>query len=213
MDEPLAALDRLTKDEIMPYLEALHRSLSIPVLYVSHDIAEVERLADTLVLVEAGRIRAVGPLAIIEGDPTLPLLHAPDAAATLDGTITAIDDAYALTSFAVAGGTLTVPGRRGAVGERRRLRIRASDVSFVLTPAADTTIVNCLPARIVSATPHDAEGAQVNLVAALGADGAGAQIVGRVTRRSCEALGLVVGRSVFAQIKSVALLAFSGGGS
>jgi molybdate transport system ATP-binding protein len=207
MDEPLAALDRQTKDEILPYLEALHRSLSIPVLYVSHDIAEVERLADTLVLVEAGCIRAVGPLAAIESDPAQPLLRAPDAAVTLDGTISAIDEAFALTSLAVAGGTLTVPGRRGAIGERRRLRIRASDVSFVLTPAPDTTIVNCLPARIVSATPHDSDGAQVDLVAALGADGAGDRIVGRVTRRSCEALGLGVGRPVFAQIKGVALLA------
>ena len=207
MDEPLAALDGAARDGILPYLEALHATLAIPVVYVSHDLAEVERLADTLVLLERGQVRATGSLGTLATDPALPLLRAPEAAATLDGTITDIDDSWALTSLAVAGGTLTVPGRRGAAGDRRRLRIRASDVSFVLSPAADTTIVNCLPARIVSVTPHDADGAQVNLVAALGADGAGAKIVGRVTRRSCEALGLVPGRSAYAQIKSVALLA------
>jgi molybdate transport system ATP-binding protein len=206
MDEPLAALDRLTKDEILPYLEALHESLSIPVLYVSHDIAEVERLADTLVLVDAGRVRAAGTLAAIEADPALPLLRTADAAVTLDGMVSAVDAAYALTSLAVAGGTLTVPGRRGAVGDRRRLRIRASDVSFVLSPARDTTILNCLPARIVSITPHDPDDAQVNLVVGLGDDGAGARIIGRVTRKSRDTLRLEPGVAVFVQIKGVALV-------
>jgi molybdate transport system ATP-binding protein len=207
MDEPLAALDQQTKEEILPYLEALHQSLSIPVIYVSHDIREVERLADTLVLMEQGRVRAIGPLAELEADPTLPLLRAPEAAVTLEGRVSAIDERYALTSLALDGGTLLVPGRRGQLGRRWRLRISASDVSLVRKPVEETTALNCLPVRIVSVAPPDGDDAQVNLVVALGENGSGARIVVRVTRKSRETLGLEPGLSLFAQIKSVALLA------
>jgi len=207
MDEPLVALDRLTKEEILPYLEALHESLSIPIVYVSHDIGEVERLADTLVLMENGRVRAVGPLAELEADPALPLLRAPEAAVTLEGRVSTIDDRYALTSLAVPGATLLVPGRRGRVGSKWRLRIGASDVSLVRRPVEETTALNCIPARIVSVAPPDGDDAQVNLVVALGEDGSGARIVARVTRKSRETLALEPGVQLYAQIKSVALFA------
>ena len=88
MDEPLAGLDRLSKDEILPYLEALHTALSIPILYVSHDLAEVERLADHLVLIEAGRVVAYGPLEELQADPELPVARLPDAAVALNATVT-----------------------------------------------------------------------------------------------------------------------------
>jgi len=207
MDEPLAALDRPTKNEILPYLEALHERLSIPILYVSHDITEVARLADTLVLIERGRIRAAGPLSALEADTSLPLLRAPGAAVTLDARIAHVDAEYALTSLSVKGGMLIVPGRQGAPGTRRRLGISASDVSFARSRPTDTTILNCLPVRIVSISPQDDDEAQVNVVASLGVDGSGARIIGRVTRKSREALALAPGTAAFAQIKSVALVA------
>lgn len=206
MDEPLAALDRLTKEEILPYLETLRESVSIPIFYVSHDISEVERLADTLVLLDKGRVRAVGPLSELEADPSLPLLRAPEAAVTLDARIVSIDEHYALTTLAVEGGTLIVPGRRGSAGQRCRIRIGASDVAFVRGPAAETSVLNSVPVRILSIAPPDGDDAQINLVAALGEDGTGARIVGRITRKSREALRLEPGASVHAQIKSVALL-------
>jgi len=206
MDEPLAALDRDAKEEILPCLERLHRELSIPMLYVTHDIAEAERLADTLVLLVDGRVLASGPLPEVETDTSLPLLRAPDAAVTLDGCITAVDEADALTELAVAGGTLLVPGLRGDIGSRRRLRIGASDVSFVLARPDHSTILNCLPARVVSTAAHDHDNSQVNVVAALGADGEGARIVGRITRRSLHTVGLETGAGIFVQIKSVALV-------
>ena len=81
-----------TKEEILPYLEALRENLSIPIFYVSHDMSEVERLADTLVLIENGRARAVGPLAELEADPDLPLLRAPEAAVTLEARISSVDE-------------------------------------------------------------------------------------------------------------------------
>ena len=211
MDEPLAALDRPTKEEILPYLEALHGSLAIPVLYVSHDITEVERLADVLVLLDRGRVLAHGPLPALQADPDLPLLRASTAAVTVEGRVTAVDEPYALTSLSVPGGALIVPGRQGSPGTRRRLRISSSDVSFVRTPPVGTTILNCLPARIVSVTGQNGDDAQVNVVAALGADGSGARIIGRITRKSREALALAPGVAVFAQIKSVALVASSTG--
>jgi molybdate transport system ATP-binding protein len=207
MDEPLAALDRAAKEEILPYFEALHQHLPIPILYVSHDIAEVERLADRLVLLEAGRVIAAGPLADLEADPKLPLLGAAGAAVTLQGRIAAVDAAYALTSFSVPGGTLIVPGIHGDAGDRRRLRISAADVSFTLAPPVNSTILNVLPARILSLSPHTRSDAQVNIVAALGEDGGGARIAARITRKSQDVLGLATGSLVFAQIKSVALLA------
>ena len=89
----------------------------------------------------------------------------------------------------------------------RRLRIGASDVSFTLAPPSGTTILNCLPAQLVSLTDHQNGGAQVNVVAALGADGGGARIAARITRKSKDTLSLTPGAAVFAQIKGVALLA------
>jgi molybdate transport system ATP-binding protein len=205
MDEPLSALDRMTKEEILPYFERLHESLALPVVYVSHDIGEVARLADTLVLLAKGRVIASGPLELLQTDPSLPLIAAPDAAIMLEGRVESIDETYALTTFSVAGGVLVMPGRQGAPGDERRLRIAASDVSFTLTAASDTTILNCLPARIVS-IDGAANEAQVNIIAALGADGSGARIAARITRKSQATLGLASGTLVFAQIKSVALM-------
>jgi len=213
MDEPLSALDRITKDEILPYFEALHENLSIPVIYVSHDISEVERLADTLVLLERGRVLASGSLSELEANPELPLVHAPEAAVTLDGIVAAIDEAYALTTLSVPGGSVIVPGRQGPVGAARRLRIGASDVSFARERPAATTILNCLPVQILSVDRQDDMAVQMNVVARLGEGASGARIVARVTRKSQEALGLVPGARVFAQIKSVALLARGGGPS
>ena len=206
MDEPLSALDRMTKEEILPYFEMLHERLALPIIYVSHDFSEVERLADTLVLMQGGRAVASGPLRDLQTDPTLPLLAAPEATVVLDGTVAGFDDQFELTRMSVAGGTLIVPGRHGVVGDRRRLRIAASDVSLARTEPAGSTILNCLPVRIVrvealGAAPH------ANLVLALGGDGSGSHLAARITRKSQVGLGLGPGVTAYAQIKSVALVA------
>ena len=207
MDEPLAALDRPSREEILPYLEALHAALSIPVFYVSHDIAEVERLADTVVLLAAGRVQAIGPLTDLQADPNLPLIHLPEAAITLEATAVEMDRNYGLTTFAVDGGRLLVPGKSTTMGGRRRLRISAADVSLTLSAATDSSILNKLPACIIAIEAQDADGIQFNVVLRLGVEGTGARIVARVTRKSRDALGLAPGAAVFAQIKGVALVA------
>ena len=99
MDEPLSALDRATKDEIMPFLERLRDRLALPIVYITHSIAEVERLADHIVLMEKGRVIGAGPLDDLQSDPALPLAVARDAAVTLDGVIEARDDAYGLVTL------------------------------------------------------------------------------------------------------------------
>jgi molybdate transport system ATP-binding protein len=207
MDEPLSALDQGVKDDILPYFESLRDRLAIPIVYVSHDLAEVERLADRVVLLGKGRVIASGSLPDLETDPHLPLARMARAAVMLEGEVSALDTAFGLTTLAVAGGCVVVPGRHGEIGSRHRLRIGASDVSFALAPARDSTILNCLPVRILSVDPHDADGIQVNVVAGLGLDGSGARIVARITRKSREALGVEPGRALYAQIKGVALVA------
>jgi molybdate transport system ATP-binding protein len=203
MDEPLSALDRATKDEILPFLERLRDRLSLPIVYVSHSIAEVERLADQIVLMEKGRVIGAGPLDEIESDPALPLAVARDAAVTLDGVIEAYDSRYGLLTLSVRGGALAVPAPPAAIGERRRIRVIAGDVSLAREPPGSSSILNILPARIVSMNPVGSN--EVVVVAALGADGAGARLLSRVTRKSWEHLGLAEGMSVHAQVKAVAL--------
>jgi molybdate transport system ATP-binding protein len=206
MDEPLSALDRMTKDELLPYFERLHEQLSLPVLYVSHDLAEIERLADTLVLMQNGRVIASGALGELQTDPSLPLLSAPEATVVLEGRVESIDDRYALTTLTVPGARLTVPGRHGTAGEKRRLSIAASDVSLARSAPTGSTILNCLPARIVSIESSQ-DTPQVSVILALGDGERDNRIAARITRKSLEHLNFRPGDHVFAQIKSVALVA------
>jgi molybdate transport system ATP-binding protein len=205
MDEPLSALDRMTRDEVLPYFEMLHEVLALPILYVSHDIAEIERLADTLILMHEGRVLAAGPIGELQMDPALPLLGRPEASVVLEGRVTAHDAPFALTELSVPGGTLLAPGLHGAVGDVRRLRIAAADVSLSLRQPVGTTILNCLPACVISVA-GDATAPQASLILALGPAGEGVRIAARITRKSLVTLDLQPGREVFAQLKSVALM-------
>jgi len=203
MDEPLSALDRATKDEILPFLERLRDRLSLPIVYVTHSIAEVDRLADQIVLMESGRVIGAGRLEELQSDPALPLAIARDAAVALDGVIAAHDGRYGLLTLSVRGGSLVVPAPAAPIGERRRIRLIAGDVSLAREPLGLSSILNVLPARIVSAKPVGADA--IVAVLALGADGTGARLLSRLTRKSWEALGLAEGMSVHAQVKAVAL--------
>jgi molybdate transport system ATP-binding protein len=209
MDEPLSALDEAAKADILPFLERIRDRLSLPALYVTHDMTEVERLADHLALIDRGRVVAAGPLGQMQSDPALPLADARGAAVTLEGTIAAVDDSYGLTTVAVSGGAFVAPGRLGPVGARRRLRVLAGDVSLALAPPGPSSILNVLPARVRSIKAVAAN--ELVVVLGLGADGAGDRILARVTRRSSERLGLSEGVCVHAQVKGVALSRDRGG--
>jgi len=140
----------------------------------------------------------------LQADPTLPIARMPEAGVTLPALVVGHEPAYGLTALSLAGGRLLVPGDLGPEGAARRVRIAASDVSLARRPPEDSTILNILPARIAAAEPLDA--VQVMAVVALGADGAGARVLARVTRKSWDALGLAPGQPVFAQVKGVALI-------
>ncbi|WP_022723031.1 molybdenum ABC transporter ATP-binding protein [Rhodopseudomonas sp. B29] len=201
MDEPLSALDRLTKDEILPFLERLHARLSLPVIYVSHDISEIERLADHLILMQGGRVLAAGPLGELQSDPKLPLATARDAAVNLDAVVESYDATYGLVALTIGGGRLLVPSPPSEPRTRQRIRIAAGDVSLARDAPRDSSILNALPVRIVSASPLNAS----EMLTVLALRGGEARLLSRLTRRSWDQLQLAEGIDLFAQIKGVAL--------
>ena len=204
MDEPLSALDRMTKEEILPYFEALHASLSIPVLYVSHDISEVERLADYMVLLDAGRVVAAGPLSDVLADSRLPIARSSEASSVLEARVGAFDPRDGLTALDIDGETLLVPRRVGEAGTMRRVRIAATDVSLAMDRPSPTTILNILPVRVKDVAPLDE--AQINVLVTIGHRAGGVKILARVTRRAQQVLGFGPGQDVYAQIKAVSLI-------
>lgn len=207
MDEPLSALDQPARDEILPFLEKLHERLAMPAIYISHDMAEIEQLADQLVLMNAGKVIATGPLQELQSDPALPLARAREAAVSLDAVVEAYEAADALVTLRVGDSRILVPARPRAVGARQRLRIAASDVSLARTAPAATSILNILPAQIVSSAP--AGPGERLVVVALGAAGGGPRLLSRITHRSWSTLALAEGMAIFAQVKGVSLIAGS----
>jgi molybdate transport system ATP-binding protein len=203
MDEPLSALDRDTKREILPFLERLHESLRLPIVYVSHDMSEVERLADHLVLMQEGRVIAAGPLHDLQSDPGLPLAASREAAVTLEGITQSYDQRYGLLTLTVDGQPFVVPMPAAPAGRVQRLRVAAGDVSLARDRATTSTILNIVPVRILSAKPLGSY--EMLAVLGVGAGAGSARLLARVTRRSWERLDLREGLDVFAQIKSVAL--------
>jgi molybdate transport system ATP-binding protein len=204
MDEPLSALDQMTKDEILPYLERLHGALELPVLYVSHDMAEVERLAHQLVLMRAGRVLAAGTLHDLQADLSLPLALSRNAAVSLDAIVVAQDATDGMATLEVAGGTFLVPAEPMQTNTLRRLRVEADDVSLARERPSKSTIVNVLPVRILSIRSQSDH--RITALLGLGPDGKGARLLSRVTERSWKELDLQPGLDVFAQIKGVALV-------
>jgi len=205
MDEPLSALDHAAKAEILPFLERLARVTALPMIYVTHDMREIERLADHLVLMQAGRVLAAGPLAELQGDPDLPLAAGREAAVTLPARVVAADAGDGLMALALGGATLLAPRALAPEGAALRLRIAAGDVSLALSRPRDSTIVNSLPATILAARPLN----DSDMLAVLTLDEAPGEgrVLARVTRRSWRELGLREGQRVHAQVKGVSLQA------
>ena len=201
MDEPLAALDRTTRDGILPFLERLHARFDLPVIYVTHDRTEVERLANTLVLLRAGRVEAAGPLAQLQSDPACSYAQGRDAAVTLDAAVEGFDPGDGLAALRVGPHRFLVPAADLASGERRRLRIAAGDVSLTRAAPEASTILNVVPVTILSGTPA----ADHAMLAVLALSPGGPKLLARITQRSWRVLGLAPGQAVHAQIKSVAL--------
>ena len=201
MDEPLASLDQARKEEILPFLDRLHAEAEVPIIYVSHNIDEVCRLCDHLVVMDIGRVVADGDVQSVLVRMDLPILAGEEASSVIHGTAISHDDNDDLTRLKFSGGDIWVPGKPKPQGSKVRLRIRAGDVSLSRTRAEQSTILNIVPAVVESIQPDQGASALVRLE--IGTD----QIVARVTRRSIRELALQQGDEVFAQIKSVAVRA------
>ena len=200
MDEPLASLDARRKDEILPYIERLRDQASVPIVYVSHAVAEVSRLASTMVLISDGRVRAVGPVQDVMGRAELyPMAGRFEAGAVLAARVAAHDARWGLTELAGAFGKLTVPGLHAPVGTALRVRIRARDVILAATPPSEISALNVLAGRVEALVPIEEAALEVQL--RLGEE----RLLARVTRRSGATLGLAPGREVFAVIKTIAI--------
>ncbi len=195
MDEPLSALDVRRRDEVLPYLERLHAESAVPIVYVSHNIDEICRLSDYLLILDQGKIVANGELQSTLLRTDLPQLQGSNAGAVIEASTVSYDAADHLTCYRFSAGDLWAPGRHDA--STARLRISANDVSLCREAPESSTILNVLPATITEMRTESAATSLVQLH--LGDD----YLVARITKRSARHLGLRVGESIFAQIKSV----------
>lgn len=203
MDEPLAALDAPRKAEVLPFLDRLHDELGIPIVYVSHAIDEVARLADHLVLMSAGRVQVDGPVADMLARLDLPVAHGDEAGVVLDGIVAERDAQWQLARLDVDGEACRFWARDQGlpVGRRVRLRVLARDVSLARSPPMGTSIGNQMHGT-VEAIADDEHPALALVRVRVGT----APVVARLTKRSAHALGLAVGEPVWAQVKTVALM-------
>jgi len=200
MDEPLASLDEQRKAEILPYLDQLHREFAIPILYVSHAIDEVARLADYVVMLDQGKVRAQGSVFDMVTRADLPLMHGDHACSLIEATVSSHDVHYQLSQVEFSGNQLWLPLNRTEIGSLMRLRIEARDVSLSLNQQVGSSILNTLAVSIVAMHADTLSSMIVELNAQ------GTRLLSRVTRKSVDQLSLIPGMALFAQIKGVAIL-------
>ena len=199
LDEPLAALDEGRKAEILPYLERLRDGVRLPMIYVSHALPEVAQLANTLVVLEGGRVLRAGATVDLLADPGLSrALGVREAGAVLVARVARIE-ADGLAVLETAAGPIYLPGVRAAVGSRLSLRIPANDVILARERPVGLSALNILAARVVSLTPLDEASVMVELRLV------DQTILARITRRSAAGLALQAGVDCFAILKSVAM--------
>ena len=200
LDEPLASLDDTRKDEILPFIERLRDEAEVPIVYVSHSIAEVMRLATTVVTILDGRIVAVGPPADVLGRTDLMAPHGTsEAGALVEAVVAEHDPSFGLTTLRSPAGLLRAPRLDLPIGTPVRVRIRARDVMIATTRPDGLSALNVLPG-LVTALDAAGEG-----LVEVGLDCDGVRLTARLTRKSVDTLRLEPGRKVYAVIKSVAL--------
>ena len=202
LDEPLASLDASRKDEILPYLERLRDDLAIPIVYVSHALDEVVRLAGHMVLLQDGRSIAAGATADILARLDLPLASADDAGVVIEARVGEHDEVDHLTKVDFEGGTLWIGRVNAQCGSCVRVRVLARDVSLARDFPGPSSILNVLHARVTELRDDGPDRVNVRLSV-----GPTATLLARITRRSRDALALREGLDVHALVKSVALVA------
>lgn len=199
MDEPLAALDGPRKDDILPYLDRLKAHSGVPILYVTHSVEELARLADHVAVMQAGKITLAGPVTDVLSDPAaMPFLGVREAGAVLTAQVEA-HEADGLTRLSTPGGPLLLPGVSGQPGETLRVRIRAQDVILSVGKPEGLSARNILPCTIQSLDPGRGPG--VAVVLRFGDQ----RLLARITERARNELALEPGTAVYAILKSTSV--------
>ncbi len=199
MDEPVSALDRRGRDEVLSCLGALHQEAQIPILYVSHDSAEVARLADHLVIIEEGRIEAKGPTAeLFSRLDFTPPDGRTEAGVMLKASVKDHDSGMRLTHLETGGQTLTTPLIDAEIGSDVTLRVKARDVALALKKPEAISIRNILTGTIVGIR-DTADAGHVDVLVDIG----GRQLRSQVTHDACQDLALEPGQAVYALVKSM----------
>jgi molybdate transport system ATP-binding protein len=200
MDEPLASLDQKRKDEIMPYLERLRDETGIPIVYVSHSVAEVMRLASDIAVLSEGRLLAFGPAAeIARRLDLIPAEERDEGGTIIDMTVAAHEEGFGMTRLTSAAGDIFVTGFVGSPGTQARVRIRARDVMLATEEPRNISALNILPGTVTSIADAGPSSVAVTL------DCRGAPVLARITRKSAAGLGLKPGMAAYAVVKSVSV--------
>ncbi|SFO26780.1 molybdate transport system ATP-binding protein [Mesorhizobium sp. NFR06] len=198
MDEPLASLDEARKAEILPYIERLRDETKIPIVYVSHSVAEVARLASDVVVLAQGKVAASGPtVAIMQRLDLLPAEERSEGGAVLDTTVLRHDEAFGMTVLASRAGEIRVPRLAHPVGASVRLRVRARDVMIATEQPSGLSALNILAGTISAVRPG------IGPTVEIAVDCNGATVLARITEQSKHTLRLALGRKVFAVVKTV----------
>ncbi len=199
MDEPLASLDLPRKRELLPYLERLARDVNIPILYVSHSMDEILRLAENVLLLDKGKVRACGELETVWASSALrPWLQREEQNSVLNVSILEQHPHYEMTALALGNQKLWVGKVEAEKGKKLRIGIKASDVSLVLTPPEASSIRNILPARVEECLEVSGR-----IEVKLKIDGH--TVWAQITPWARDDLAITSGQTLFAQIKSVSI--------
>ena len=199
MDEPLASLDEERKAEILPYLERLRDEVRIPIVYVTHAVSEIARLATTVVLIADGRVQKVGLVSDVLADPAFNALEGADAGGLITVHVEGHDPEDGLTVLRSKAGTVVVPKVDAEIGAELRIHVHARDVMLATERPTGLSALNVLPARVLRV--GEATGPVIDVTLNLG----GENLLARITRRSLSRLKIEPGRQVFAVIKSIAV--------
>jgi molybdate transport system ATP-binding protein len=201
LDEPMASLDMARRHEILPWLEKMRDELKLPMLYVTHSVDEVVRLANHLVVLDKGRVKAQGEAQDVLTRTNNPAIVGDDVAVLLHGTVETVDSQWHLAKVAFDGGHMWVRDTNMHVDKAVRLRVLARDVSITLHEAQHTSIQNHIPGYI-SSIGDDVHPSQ-SLVRI---QCKGSMVLARLTKKSVATLDLQSGKKVWAQVKSVAVI-------
>lgn len=199
-DEPLASLDAERKLEILPYILRLREQAALPIVYVSHAADEVARVADTVAVIDAGRLQALGPPGEVLAPAWARGAGGFAAVSVIEARVRDYDEAYGLTLFDHPAGMIALPGRIGRPGEPHRFVIRATDVALAVQRPRDVSFRTVLSGTIESIERDSGPIARID-IRLPGEE----RVVALVTRKAVDELAIDTGDRIFAMVKATAL--------